>query len=71
MKKLIPTQDVNIVVRMQRDALSLAREAYQTAWMKAHAEGRPLPEPPRLPPGPIIRTDTIKLTFRAPKAASM
>jgi hypothetical protein len=58
---LRPTQDVNIVVRMQCDALSLALEAYQTAWLKAQAEGRPLPEPPRIPPGPVIRMDIVRL----------
>jgi len=67
MKKLIPTEDLNIVVRLQRDAKSIAQEAYERAWLKARAEGRPLPEPPRIPPGPVIRTDVITLHIPCPR----
>src|SRR5262249_27022919 len=61
MKKLIPTKDLNIVIRLRRDAKSIAQQAYEQAWLKATAQGRPLPEPPRIPPGPVIRTDIITL----------
>jgi len=68
MNRLKPTQDAVAVVQLQRDALSLALEAYQKAWVKAEAKGRPLPEPPRIAPGPVLRTDTIKLRFLRPES---
>jgi len=61
MKKLIPTEDVHIVVKMRRDAKSIAQEAYERAWLKEGAEGRPLSKPPEIPPGPVIRTDVVTL----------
>jgi hypothetical protein len=57
----MPTEHLHIVVRMERDAKSIAQQAYERAWFKARAEGRPLPEPPGIPPGPVIRTDIITL----------
>ena len=68
MTGLKPTQDAVLVVRAQRDALSIALEVYEKAWVKAEAEGRPLPEPPRIAPGPVLRTDTIKLRFLRPES---
>jgi hypothetical protein len=43
------------------DAMSIAIRAYHKAWLQARAEGRPLPEPPQILPGAIIRTDVITL----------
>jgi hypothetical protein len=59
-KELIPTEGVESVIRLQLDAQSIALQAYYRAWLKARAESRPLPEPPRIPPGPVIRIDVIK-----------
>jgi len=68
MTGLKPTQDAVLVVRAQRDALSIALEVYQKVWVEAEAEGRPLPEPPRIAPGPVIRTDTVKIRFLCPES---
>jgi len=68
MNGLKPTQDAVLVVQLQRDALSLALEVYEKAWVKAEAEGLSLPEPPRIAPGPVLRTDTVKLRFLRPES---
>jgi hypothetical protein len=47
----MPTEVVNFVISMQCDAQTIALKAYYKAWLTAKAEGRPLPEPPRIPPG--------------------